>query len=237
MVVVRKAADRGKYSINWLNSKHTFSFGHYYDPNYMGFGPLRVINEDRVIPGAGFPTHGHDNMEIISYVIDGALEHKDSEGNESTIRPGEVQRMSAGTGIQHSEYNASNDNPVHFLQIWILPEERGLTPGYQQIAFPDSERTNQLRLVGSRDGRLGSVTIHQDVDMFGSTLTAGNSASHALQAGRGAWVQVVKGALTVNGEMLETGDGAAVVDTASVDLTASDDSEIVLFDLPIKPAA
>ncbi|MEO0579345.1 MAG: pirin family protein, partial [Pseudomonadota bacterium] len=166
MLAVRAANDRGTANLGWLNSKHTFSFGHYYDPEFMGFGPLRVINEDRVKPGQGFGTHGHSDMEIISYVLDGALEHKDSIGTGSVIRPGDVQRMTAGTGVRHSEYNASNTDPVHFLQIWILPERDALEPSYEQKHFDPAERRGRLRLVGSRDGRDGSITIHQDVDLY-----------------------------------------------------------------------
>src|SRR5919206_2650347 len=176
MITLRPAAERGAENLGWLDSRHTFSFGHYYDPKHMGFGPLRVINEDRVRGGAGFATHGHRDMEIISYVLEGALEHKDSIGTGSVIRPGDVQRMSAGTGIVHSEFNASRSEPVHFLQIWIIPERAGLAPGYEQKTFPVEERRNRLRLVASRDGRDGSLTVHQDVGLYASLLDPGGTA-------------------------------------------------------------
>ena len=178
MLAIRHSQDRGLANFGWLDSRHTFSFGHYHDPNFMGFGPLRVINEDRVQPGRGFDTHGHRDMEIISYVLDGALEHKDSMGNGSVIRPGDVQRMSAGTGVRHSEFNASETEPVHFLQIWILPEKQGLEPGYEQRHFAADEKRGQLRLVGSRDGREGAVTIHQDSDLYATLLGEGDTVDH-----------------------------------------------------------
>ena len=231
MLAIRHAEDRGLANFGWLNSRHTFSFGRYYDPQFMGFGPLRVINEDRVRPGQGFDTHGHSDMEIISYVLDGALEHKDSMGNGSIIRPGDVQRMTAGTGVRHSEYNASDTNPVHFLQIWILPEKDGLEPGYEQKAFSDGEKRGQLRLVGSRDGRDGSVTIHQDVDLYATLLGDGDSVGHELAEGRKAWVQVATGTAVLNGESLEPGDGVAIDGPASIQLTGSSDTEALLFDM------
>ena len=231
MLAIRHAEDRGLANFGWLNSRHTFSFGRYYDPQFMGFGPLRVINEDRVRPGQGFDTHGHSDMEIISYVLDGALEHKDSMGNGSIIRPGDVQRMTAGTGVRHSEYNASDTNPVHFLQIWILPEKDGLEPGYEQKAFSDGEKRGQLRLVGSRDGRDGSVTIHQDVDLYATLLGDGDSVGHELAEDRKAWVQVATGTAVLNGESLEPGDGVAIDGPANIQLTGSSDTEVLLFDM------
>ncbi|WP_170423399.1 pirin family protein [Ruegeria arenilitoris] len=233
MQMIRPSAERGAANFGWLDSKHSFSFGQYLDPNHMGFGPLRVINEDRVAPGAGFGTHGHADMEIISVVLDGALEHKDSMGQNAIIRPGEVQRMSAGTGVRHSEYNASKTDPVHFLQIWIVPEREGLRPSYEQKTFPEIERQDNLRLLGSRDGRDGSLTIHQDVDLYGATLNAGKELQHDIAAGRGVWVQVIRGALTANGSDLETGDGFAVANKPQVNLKACGDAEILLFDMDL----
>ena len=231
MFAIRHAEDRGLANLGWLDSRHTFSFGHYHDPQFMGFGPLRVINEDRVQPGQGFGTHGHSDMEIISYVLDGALEHKDSIGTGSIIRPGDVQRMTAGTGVRHSEYNASDTDPVHFLQIWILPEKDGLAPGYEQKTFSDDEKRGRLRLVGSRDGRDGSVTIHQDVDLYASLLGDGETVAHELAEGRKAWVQLARGRVVLNGEPLQPGDGVAVHGPASIELTGSSDSEVLLFDM------
>jgi quercetin 2,3-dioxygenase len=231
MKVLRPAEQRGKANFGWLDSRHSFSFGHYYDPKHMGFGPLRVINEDKVSPGGGFDTHGHRDMEIISYVIDGALEHKDSIGTGSVIRPGELQRMSAGSGIRHSEFNHSKQQPVHFLQIWIIPEAEGIDPSYEQKAFPEAERRGKLRLLGSRDGREGSVTIHQDADLYGSLLKTGESASLELRPQRAAWVQLVRGNATVNGEALRAGDGLGLVNEPAVELVADDDAEILVFDL------
>lgn len=229
---IRKSEDRGVASLGWLNSRHSFSFGHYHDPKHMGFGPLRVINEDRVSPGGGFPTHPHSDMEIISYVLDGALEHKDSLGTGSVIRPGDVQRMTAGTGVRHSEFNASNSEPVHFLQIWVLPERRGLQPGYEQKTFTTADKRGKWLLVGSPDGRDGSVTIHQDVDLYASLLEPGESLSHVFKAGRGAWLQVVRGAVRFDGEQLAAGDGMAVEEIAELRLDAEASSEVLLFDLP-----
>ncbi|MDW8201740.1 MAG: pirin family protein, partial [Cyanobacteriota bacterium SKYGB_h_bin112] len=212
MITIRSAHDRGVANFGWLDSRHTFSFGNYYDPNHMGFATLRVINEDKVAPGQGFDTHGHRDMEIISYVLAGRLEHKDSIGTGSVIRPGDVQRMSAGTGILHSEFNASQTEPVHFLQIWILPEQRGIQPGYEQKTFTDEEKQGQLRLVGSRDGRDGSITIHQDVNLYASLLTDRDTIVYPLPTGRVAWLQVVRGAVRLNGQLLSAGDGAAISD-------------------------
>jgi redox-sensitive bicupin YhaK (pirin superfamily) len=233
MIVVRHAEDRGTANFGWLNSQHTFSFGHYHDPQYMGFGPLRVINEDRVRAGAGFDTHGHRDMEIISYVLEGALEHKDSIGTGSVIRPGDVQVMSAGTGIRHSEFNHSQVEPVHFLQIWVLPDRDGRKPRYEQKTFAADEKRGRLRLVASPDGSEGSVVVHQDVRLHAGLLDAGTQVEHTLASGRKAWVQVARGAVAVNGVALQAGDGAAVQDVASLTITAADaDTEILVFDLP-----
>ena len=231
MITIRKAGDRGHAEHGWLDSRHTFSFADYFDQDQMGFRTLRVINEDRVEPGQGFGTHPHRDMEIISYVLEGALEHKDSMGTSSVIRPGEVQRMSAGTGVLHSEYNPSRAEPVHFLQIWIFPEKKNLKPGYEQKAFPAGERTNRLRLVASRDGRDGSLTIHQDAELYTSLLSKGNAVSHPLGSGRFAWVQVARGSVTLNGEALSTGDGARVSGEKALELKATSNAEVLLFDL------
>ncbi|KAA0680810.1 pirin family protein [Azospirillum brasilense] len=231
MITIRNRDERGAVNMGWLNSKHSFSFGHYYDPAHMGFRALRVINDDRVIPGAGFPTHGHADMEIVSYVLDGALEHKDTLGTSSVIRPGEVQRMSAGSGIRHSEYNASKKDPAHFLQIWILPNEEGMVPGYEQKAFEREEKQGRLRLVGSQDGRDGSVTIHQDVDLYVTLLDEGDSVTHELRPGRHAWVQVARGQVRLNGTVLKEGDGAAISKEESLTLDGVVSAEVLLFDL------
>ncbi len=231
MIKVRRANDRGKANLGWLESSHTFSFGHYYDPAHMGFGPLRVINEDRVQPGQGFPTHGHENMEIVSYVLDGALEHKDSIGTGSVIRPGEVQRMSAGTGIRHSEYNHSQEDLVHFLQIWIIPEEDGIDPGYEQKTFPDAERRGKLRLVAAGDARNGALKLHQDVDLYATLLDDGETAALELRPGRKVWVQVARGSVDVNGATLAAGDGAALDGETALSLTATSDAEALVFDM------
>ena len=231
MMLIRPAEARGRAQFGWLDSRHTFSFGHYHDPAHMGFGALRVINEDRVEPGAGFDTHGHKDMEIISYVLDGALEHKDSIGTGSVIRPGDVQRMSAGTGIRHSEFNPSEDAPVHFLQIWIIPERAGIEPGYEQKAFPPAGRQGVLRLVGSRDGRDGSLTIHQDVDLYSTLLDTDGTVDFDLRPGRQAWLQIARGAIAVNGQWLRAGDGIAVTEAGPLAIAASEPSEVLLFDL------
>jgi quercetin 2,3-dioxygenase len=232
MITVRQAAERGVANFGWLDSRHTFSFGHYYDPDHMGFGALRVINEDRVAPGGGFDTHGHEDMEIISYVLDGALEHKDSIGTGSVIRPGDVQVMSAGTGIRHSEFNHSKKEPVHFLQIWVLPDRKGLAPRYDQKTFADAEKRDRLRLVGSPDGRDGSIVIHQDAEIYDALLSRDHAVSHDLKAGRKSWIQVVRGAVEVNGKAAAAGDGVAVEDEAVVSIAArADDSHVLVFDL------
>jgi quercetin 2,3-dioxygenase len=233
MIVLRPAAERGTTNFGWLDSRHTFSFGNYYDPQHMGFGPLRVINEDRVKGGAGFDTHGHRDMEIISYVLDGALEHKDSIGTGSVIRPGEVQIMSAGTGIRHSEFNHSSTNPVHFLQIWVLPDRNSITPRYDQRLFPAAEKRGQLRLVGSPDGRDGSILIHQDVEVYDALLARGERVTRPLATGRRSWVQVVRGTVEVNGQAASAGDGVAIADEPALTITAgADGSEFLVFDLP-----
>jgi len=232
MIAVRHSDERGSAHLGWLESRHTFSFGDYYDAEHMGFGSLRVINEDRVKPGAGFGTHGHKDMEIISYVLEGALEHKDSIGTGSVIRPGDVQRMSAGTGIRHSEFNHSKEEPVHFLQIWLVPDQEGLPPSYEQKVFSNADKRGQLRLIASRDGRNGSVTVHQDAEIFAAVLNKGETVSYALPNGRKAWAQVARGAVTLNGKNLVVGDGSGVKEVATLEIRAvSDDSEILLFNL------
>jgi len=231
MISIRRADDRGQAQFGWLDSRHTFSFGHYHDNRFMGFGPLRVINDDRVTPGAGFDTHGHRDMEIVTYVLEGALEHKDSLGTGSVIRPGDVQRMSAGTGILHSEFNHSKTEPVHFLQIWILPDRAGIEPGYEQKAFAELDRRDRLALLASRDGRGGSVTVHQDIDLLGGLLSPGAVVEHRLGEGRVAWLHVAEGAATVNGEWLETGDGLAVRDETLLTIEAADTTNLLVFDM------
>src|SRR5215813_10907972 len=232
MITRRLAQDRGHAQHGWLDSYHTFSFADYYDPRHMGFRTLRVINEDRVQPGKGFGTHPHRDMEIISYVLEGALAHKDSLGTGSVIRPGEVQRMTAGTGVTHSEFNPSRTEPVHFLQIWLLPERAGLPPSYEQRAFPTEEKQGRLRLVASPDGREGSVTIHQAVDLYASLLAPGQAVTHRLTPGRHAWVQVARGTVRLNDTALSAGDGAAASEETLLTMTATDPAEVLLFDLP-----
>lgn len=229
MIVARPSNARGHVDHGWLDTRHTFSFASYHDPRHMGFRGLRVINEDRVAPGRGFPPHSHRDMEILTYVLSGALEHKDSMGTSSVIVPGEVQRMSAGTGVTHSEYNASRTEPVHFLQIWIIPDRTGLPPGYEQKAFADDQ--GKLRLLAARDGRAGAVTIHADVDLYAAGLGGGDAVEHHLAAGRHAWLHVVRGEVALNGTKLVGGDGAAVSDERDLKITASTDTEILLFDL------
>src|SRR5215831_2660731 len=233
MTTIRPARERGHGQYGWLDTRHTFSFNDYYDPQYMGYRALRVINEDRLQPGQGFGTHGHRDMEIISYVLDGALEHKDSIGTGSVIRPGDVQVMSAGTGIRHSEFNHSKTEPVHFLQIWIIPDREGIKPRYDQKKFPDAEKRGRLRLVGSADGRDGSIVVHQDVDLFAGILNRGEQATHAFRSGRKGWLQVARGSIEANGQRLDAGDGAAVSDEATIVLKGQGDgSEVLVFDLP-----
>ena len=230
--MVRRAAERGHGNHGWLDTWHTFSFADYHDTRLMGFRVLRVINEDTVAPGRGFPTHGHRDMEIISYVLDGSLEHRDSLGTGSVIRPGDVQRMSAGTGVRHSEFNASPTEPVHFLQIWIEPAATGIAPGYEQNAFTEADKRGRLRLVASPDGAEGSVTIRQDARVYATRLEAGEEVEHKLAPGRHAWVQVVRGALTTAGRKLEHGDGAAISGEPVVKLVGEQAAEALLFDLP-----
>ena len=231
MLQLYRAAERGRTRIDWLDSRHSFSFGDYYDPSRMGFRALRVINEDRVAPGRGFETHSHRDMEIVSYVLGGALEHRDSLGTGSRIRPGDVQRMSAGTGITHSEFNPSAAEPVHFLQIWVLPERGGLAPSYEQRHFAPELRRGVLRLLASPDGREESVRIHQDVHLYGALLEPGERVSHALAAGRHAFVQVARGRVTLSGTALAAGDGAALSSEPSIELAADEASEVLVFDL------
>jgi redox-sensitive bicupin YhaK (pirin superfamily) len=232
MITLRPASERGHGQHGWLDTYHTFSFNDYHDPQQMGFRVLRVINEDRVKPGSGFGTHGHRDMEIITYVLEGAVAHKDSLGNGSILRPGEFQCMTAGTGIQHSEFNPSESEPVHLYQIWLLPDRRGLTPSYDQRAFPEEERQNKLRVVASPDGRDGSLTIHQNAEVFLTTLGASDQVTHTLASGRHAWIQVLRGAVKLNDLDLAAGDGAAVSDESFVTLLAAQSSEAMLFDLP-----
>lgn len=231
MITVRPSDERGHADHGWLNTYHTFSFADYHDPAHMGFRDLRVINEDRVQPGGGFPPHSHRDMEIVTYVLEGVLEHKDSLGTGSVIRPGEVQRMSAGTGITHSEYNQSRSQMLHFLQIWILPAQRGLAPGYEQRTFPTAERQGRLRLVASPDGHDGSLTVHQEVSLFAGLLAAGDEVTHHLGAGRYAWLQIAAGAVTLNGARLDAGDGTAISDERTLRLAGETPAEILLFDL------
>jgi quercetin 2,3-dioxygenase len=234
MLKIRHAEQRGHADHGWLDSHHTFSFADYYDPANMGFRALRVINEDRVAPGNGFPRHPHRDMEIVSYVLEGGLAHKDSMGTGSVIRPGDVQRMSAGSGVTHSEYNASTIDPVHFLQIWLVPSQRGITPGYEQKSFSAEEKTGRLRVVASPTGRDGSVTIHTDATLYAGLFGAEHSEHLALAPGRHAWVHVARGSARVNGQLLNAGDGAALSDepTVSVEGTAGDaPAEVLVFDL------
>jgi hypothetical protein len=228
---IRRANERGYADHGWLRSYHTFSFADYYDPGYMGFRALRVINEDRVAPGAGFPPHSHRDMEIISYVLSGALEHKDTIGTGSVIRPGEVQRMSAGTGVGHSEYNASKQEQVHFLQIWIVPDRRGHEPSYEQKSFPDAEKRGTLRLVASNDGRQGSVTVHQNVMVYAGLFDDGERSAYELEPGRHAWLHVAKGSVELNGTLLEAGDAAAISEAGRLELVGKSSSDMLLFDL------
>jgi quercetin 2,3-dioxygenase len=233
MINIRRADERGTANFGWLDSRHTFSFGDYFDPKQMGFGPLRVINEDRVSPGQGFPTHGHRDMEIISYVLEGALEHKDSIGTGSVIRPGDVQVMSAGTGIRHSEFNHSKTEPVHFLQIWVIPDHEGIAPRYEQKTFTAADKRGTLRLVGSAEGREGSVVIHQDIELFAAILNTGEQVALPLSAGRKGWLQVARGSVVMNAHALDAGDGAAVEGEPGLSVTAKvDGTEVLAFDLP-----
>jgi redox-sensitive bicupin YhaK (pirin superfamily) len=230
MIRIRRSAERGYADFGWLKSRHTFSFGNYHDDRFMGFGPLRVINEDRVEPGRGFGQHSHQNMEILSWVLEGALAHKDSIGTGAVIVPGEMQRMTAGTGIAHSEFNNSSKELVHFLQIWILPAQQGLKPGYEQRNFA-AKLDGKLLLVASANGRDDSVLIHQDVDLYAARLAADAQVTHAFKAGRLGWLQVARGSVEVDGQALEQGDGAAIDDLAQIRIEALEDAELLLFDM------
>lgn len=232
MIEVRKAEDRGKSKFDWLDSCHTFSFANYHDSDHMGFSSLRVLNDDRVIPGGGFPTHSHKNMEIISYVVEGAMEHKDSIGNSSIIRRGDIQRMSAGTGVTHSEFNASNKHTLHFLQIWIVPDVIGIDPGYEQKKIPQIEQEGHLRLLASPEKRDDSVLIHQDALLYVALLGRGQRIDYAITPGRKIYIHVVKGAMQVNGIILNENDGARIFDEKLITLEASEEIEVLLFDLP-----
>jgi len=232
MLTLRRSEDRGHVDHGWLNAKHSFSFGGYHDPDHMGFRVLRVINEDVIAAGMGFATHPHRDMEILTYVIEGALQHKDNMGNGSVIRPGDVQWMSAGTGIQHSEFNPSPDDPTHLLQIWILPDRQGRQPDYAEKNYPEAERRDQLRLVASGDGADNSIRWGQDVRLYASVMSAGQDTALDLAAGRHAWVQVVRGVLDINGKTLGGGDGAAVSDESRLEIKISEESEFLVFDLP-----
>lgn len=233
MFTLRKSSDRGHANHGWLDTFHSFSFADYYDPKNMGFRVLRVINEDRVAPGAGFPKHPHRDMEILTYVVEGALAHSDTLGNSAEIRPGEVQRMSAGTGILHSEFNPSKTDPTHLLQIWLLPEAQGLKPGYAQAPFAERfQQDTGLALAASRDGREGSVSLQQDVDLYVGKPRAGEKVRLSLRPGRAAWVQMIKGAVTAGGVALTAGDGLSVIDEAVVDVVSTEDAEFLIFDLP-----
>jgi redox-sensitive bicupin YhaK (pirin superfamily) len=236
VIGVRRSMDRGHVNMGWLDSYHSFSFGHYYDPKFMGFGPLRVINEDRIEAGSGFPMHSHSNMEIVTYVIEGELEHRDSLGSGSIIRPGEVQRMSAGSGIHHSEFNPSDRDPVHLLQIWILPDEDGGIPGYEQALVSVLSDDAGLTLIASKHG--GSpLKINASTDVYAAQMSRGDIVSHSLHSGGGVWVQVISGTLEIEGAILDSGDGAAVTDTKSISLLATGDSHLILFDiLRLKPS-
>jgi len=231
MIQIRRAAERGHANHGWLNSHHTFSFARYHDPEYMGFKTLRVLNDDAVQPGQGFGTHSHQDMEIISYVVDGAMEHKDSMGTGSVLQPGDVQRMSAGRGVTHSEFNHSPTEPLRFLQIWVLPESEGIDPGYEERHFAETEKRSRLRLIVSPDGEEGSLRIHQDVRVYASILAKSESVEHEISSGRHAWVQVVQGSLSLNGDELHEGDGAAVSDLAQLSFEGVEEAEFLIFDL------
>ena len=231
MIQLRRSEERGHANHGWLNAYHSFSFSDYHDPKFMGFRTLRVINEDRVAPNTGFPTHGHRDMEILTYVLEGMLEHKDSLGTGSIIRPGDVQRMSAGTGVQHSEVNASKQDTLHLLQIWILPKKEGLKPEYEQKHFSREDKHNQLRLLASEHGKEGSLTIHQDVAVYASCLDAGKALAHTVTLGRSGWLQVARGVIELNGTKLNAGDGAALIVEEKMNIRALKDAEFVFFDL------
>jgi quercetin 2,3-dioxygenase len=232
MIRHRKSDERGHFDHGWLQTYHTFSFSRYYDPRNMSFRSLRVMNEDWIAPGQGFGTHDHDNMEIVTYVLEGQLAHRDSLGSGDVLRPGEFQRMTAGTGISHSEFNGSQTEPVHLYQIWLLPERAGLEPSYEQKAFPQDERHNRLRLAASPDGRDGSLTIRQDARIYLGSIDEGRELTHALAGGRHAWLQVLKGNVDLNGLAMSAGDGAAISDDLSLAVRSKSSSEVMLFDLP-----
>jgi redox-sensitive bicupin YhaK (pirin superfamily) len=231
MHVTRRSDDRGLADFGWLQSRHTFSFGDYHDPAHMGFGPLRVINEDRVAPGEGFGKHPHRDMEILSWVLEGTLAHKDSLGTGAQIHPGELQRMSAGTGVTHSEFNGSDTAPVHFLQIWVIPERTGLEPGYEQRSFPPQELANQWRLLASGKPRDGALTIHQDVDLYGTRLAASKELEYVPRPGRKLWLQIARGSVESDGDVLSAGDGVAWSSPQSIRVNAKEDAELLLFDM------
>lgn len=231
MITLRKEEERGHFDHGWLDTHHTFSFGDYHDPEQMGFRSLRVLNDDRVAPGAGFGEHGHKDMEIITYVLEGELAHKDSLNNGSVLRAGDVQVMSAGTGVRHSEFNNSQNERLHFYQIWIQPEEEGLEPGYEERRFPDQEKTNRLLLIASQQGRGNSLKIHQDVDLYSGVFEPGAKVVHEIRPGRSIWVQTLRGAIEVNGEGLQVGDGAAITGETKVTLNALSETEVLVFDL------
>jgi quercetin 2,3-dioxygenase len=231
MITLRKAQERGHAQHGWLDSWHTFSFGDYYDPKHMGFRSLRVINEDRVAPGKGFPTHSHRDMEIVTYVLDGALEHRDSMGNGQVMKSGDVQRMTAGQGVSHSEFNASKTEPVHFLQIWVLPERRNLEPGYEQKNFPQAQLQGKLRVVASRDGGFGAVTVHQDLKLLAGRFAEGEEENYTLAPGRHAWLHLARGALRVNGQELAAGDALQASEETALEISGVDDAEVLRFDL------
>ena len=231
MIRIRRSAERGYFDHGWLQTYHTFSFAGYRDPQHMGFRALRVMNEDRVAPGQGFDTHGHRDMEIVTCVLEGALEHRDSMGNGEVLRPGEFQRMSAGTGIEHSEFNPSATEPVHLYQIWLFPERKGITPSYEQKAFDPSERRNRLRVVASRDGENGALTINQDARILLATIDPGEHISHAIPSGRHAWLQVLRGAVELDSTRLVAGNGVAFSEEPAADLRAAEPAEVMLFDL------
>lgn len=234
MIIIRKTADRGSTRTSWLDSQHTFSFGSYYDPAFTNFGALRVINEDKVLPGSGFSPHSHKDMEIISYVLEGSLEHRDSLGTGSTIVPGEVQLMRAGTGITHSEFNPSTDTPIHFLQVWIIPDHKDLKPSYQQRNFQDMRKTGQMTTLVSPNGEKGSLLIHQDAKLYALDLAKDESFAHALNADRMTWIQLARGEISLNDQKLEQGDGAGITHEERINFIAHEKAEILIFDLALR---
>jgi quercetin 2,3-dioxygenase len=231
MITVRPSADRGQMNLGWLDTRYTFSFNRYYDPDHMGFRSLRVINEDYVKPGTGFGTHPHNDMEIVTYILSGELEHRDSTGGGSVIRSGDIQRITAGTGVTHSEMNPSSEETVHLMQIWLQPDASGYEPGYEEKTFPESDRQGQLRLIVSNDGRDGSIRINQDADIYASLLSSGDEVTHGIAEGRGLWLQNARGEINVNETVLHAGDGAAIEDETHLHIQSTDDAEFLLFDL------